>query len=93
MAQATIILELFKSGIHLTCEDTGADEFIPHGDGNKLMEVINKIEIDTDPDTTYKLTDKGKRLLELIDSGINYDEAMEICDKEFDNKKEDDNKD
>ena len=82
MAQATIILELFKSGIHLTCEDTGHDEFIPHGDGNKLVDLINEIELDTDPDATFTLTDKGKYVAKLMDEdGLSFEEAREKTDE------------
>lgn len=60
MAYATITLELFKSGIHATCEDTGDDEFIPAGDGNKLIDFINEVDELTNPDATFTLTEKGK---------------------------------
>jgi hypothetical protein len=87
MAQATIILELFKSGIHLTCEDAGLDEFIPHGDGNKLVDLINKIEFDTDPDATFALTDKGKYVAKLMDEdGLSFEEACEKADEEYGKK-------
>lgn len=82
MAQATIVLELFKSGIHLTCEDTGHDEFIPHGDGNKLVDLINEIEFGTDPDATFTLTDKGKYVTKLMDvDGLSFEEACEKADE------------
>ena len=66
MGYATIKLELFKSGIHLTCEETGADEFIPRGDASKLIEIINDIDILCDPNTTFSLTEKGKKYLEEL---------------------------
>ena len=83
MAQATITLELFKSGIHLSCEETGTDEFIPNGDGNKLMEILNNIQDITDPDTRWGLTEKGKRLVQLLDEGLSWEEAEEQLEKEF----------
>ena len=84
MAQATIVLELFKSGIHLTCEDTGHDEFIPRGDGNMLVDLINEIELDTDPDGTFSLTDKGKYVAKLMDeNGLSFEEACEKADIEY----------
>lgn len=83
MAQTTITLELFKSGIHLMCEDTGHDEFIPHGDGNELMKYINQIEDITDPDATWELTEKGKYVAKLMDEyGFTFEEACIKADKE-----------
>lgn len=83
MAQATITLELFKSGIHLSCEETDTDEFIPNGDGNKLMEILNNIQDITDPDARWGLTEKGKRLVQLLDEGLSWEEAEEQLEKEF----------
>lgn len=85
MAQATIILELFKSGIHLTCDDTGHDEFIPRGDGNTLVEVLNNIQDITDPDAIWSLTEKGKYLTHLMDDeGMTFEEASRLADEKFD---------
>ena len=87
MAQATIVLELFRSGIHLTCEDTGHDEFIPHGDGNKLIDLINEIEIETDPNTTYSLTAKGKHIAHLMDDeGMSFEDAVEKAEEDYQGK-------
>lgn len=66
MGYANINLELFKSGIHLTCEETGEDEFIPRGNGNMLMDIINHIEEICDPDAIFTLTEKGKEFLEKL---------------------------
>lgn len=71
MANATIKLELFKSGIHLSCEETGTDEFIPRGDASKLIEIINDIDILCDPDTTFSLTEKGLQYLEELEKENN----------------------
>jgi hypothetical protein len=67
MAYATIKLELFKSGIHLTCEETGADEFIPREDTDRLIEIISYIDIICNPDTIFSLTEKGKKYLEELE--------------------------
>lgn len=69
MKQATITLEMFGSGIHLLCDDTEHDEFIPYGDGNKLMEILNEIQDITDPNTVYTLTDKGREVAEALAAG------------------------
>lgn len=71
MAYATIKLELFNSGIHLTCEETGADEFIPRGDADKLIETINDIDIICNPDTIFSLTEKGEKYLEELEKENN----------------------
>lgn len=86
MAQAIITLELFKSGIHLTCENTCHDEFIPSGDGNSLIKYINEIEEMTDTDATLELTEKGKFITKLIDEdGLSYEEALIKANKEYGN--------
>ena len=84
MKQATIILDMYKSGLHVTCEETGHDEFIQHGNGNRLMEILNIIQDVTDPDATFTLTDKGKYVAKLMDeNGLSFEEACEKADKEY----------
>lgn len=61
---AEVYLQLFPSGIHLQCSECDIDDFIPKGDGNKFMDLLNEIYILTDPNTTFKLTEEGKKLLE-----------------------------
>ena len=86
MKQATIILDMYKSGIHLTCEDTDHDVFIPHGDGNALMKELNDIYDVTDPDAIWGLTEKGKRVAFLMDNeNLSFEEACAQADKEYDN--------
>ena len=68
MANAIITLELYNSGIHFMCDDTGEDDFIPIGDGNKLIELINKVQYETDPNATFALTEKGRKLLESLEN-------------------------
>jgi hypothetical protein len=87
MKQATIILDMYKTGIHVTCEETGHDEFIQHGNGNRLMEILNTIQDVTDPDSTWELTEKGKYLANLMDNeGLLFEEAMERTEKEYKTK-------
>lgn len=64
---ASIILELYPSGIHLICEETEEDDFIEYGNVNKLIEHINSAYIVLSPDSVFTLTEKGKNL---------YDEDM-----------------
>ena len=66
MAYATIKLEMFKSGMHVTCEETEHDEFVPAGDGNKLMDILNEIDDLCNPDATFVVTEKGKEHLEQL---------------------------
>lgn len=66
MAYATIVLELFKSGMHVTCEETETDEFVPAGDGDKILDIINEIDDICDPDATFVITEKGKAYLEEL---------------------------
>ena len=90
MKRATVIMELFDSGIHLLCEETETDVFIEHGNGNKLMDTLNSIYDDTDPTATYSLTEKGEEVLELINKfpSLTIDEADKIISKKRKNKKE-----
>lgn len=67
MANAVITLELYNSGIHFVCDDTGADDFIPRGDGNKLMELINNVQDITDPDAIFTLTEKGREYIKRLE--------------------------
>lgn len=64
---ATIILNLYETGIHFTCEDAGIDELISRGDGDKLIDLINDVELICNPKVTFKLTEKGKKYLKEIE--------------------------
>ena len=64
---AKVILELFKSGVHIYCEDADFDDFIPLGEGNKFMDALNEIYACVDPDTVYKLTEKGEEYLKQLE--------------------------
>ena len=68
MANAVITLEVYNSGIHFMCDDIDEDDFIPIGDGNKLIELINKVQYETDPNATFALTEKGKELLNKLEN-------------------------
>ena len=90
MKRATVLMELFDSGIHLLCEETETDEFIENGNGKRLMDILNSIYDDTDPTATYSLTEKGEEVLELINKfpDMTIDEADKIISKKRKNKKE-----
>jgi len=87
MGYANINLEMFKSGLHLTCKETEDDEFIPKGNGNMLMDILNKIDELTNPDTRYQITEKGLRVLELTESGMDFDEACSKVESEEEKEK------
>ena len=57
---ATITLELSKAGIHAYCEEIDEDCFCTNGNLEPLVKLINDAEI-CNPDTRFRLTDKGKR--------------------------------
>lgn len=63
---ATITLELYKNGIMISCEDIGDDEFIEHGNGNKIMDFINHVEDICDPDARFELTEEGLKYVEEL---------------------------
>ena len=64
---ATIKLELTRAGIYAHCEELDKDVFIPadreshESDITPLLDLINDAETYCNPDTIFKLTDKGKR--------------------------------
>ena len=65
---ATITLELSKAGIHAICEDIDEDVFCPRSDKEcdiqPLVDLINTAEELCNPDTTYRLTDYAKKMIE-----------------------------
>ena len=67
---AQINLELYKSGIHIVCDEADLDDFIPFGDANKLIKCINETYDMFDDNATYKLTEKGKEYLKSLEDEI-----------------------
>lgn len=59
---ATIVMEISKAGIHAYCEEIDEDCFCIGGDLSPLVKLINDAEI-CNPDTVFKLTEKGEREL------------------------------
>ena len=76
---ATIQLNIYKSGIMVSCEDTGDEIFINKNDGNlqPLVDFINKVDEECNPETTYTLTEKGKETLAAINSGADVEDLTE----------------
>lgn len=64
----TAILHFFDNGLYIECKDLDIGKFIPSGDGNALMEVINDIDDLTNPNTTFFLTEEGGKLAEKLSS-------------------------
>lgn len=58
MKLTTITIDMYETGLHLVCEDTGHDELILTGDGNKLIDILNEIQEEVDPETIYKFVEK-----------------------------------
>lgn len=63
-AYATIILELHKCGIVFQCDECNIEEFIPVGDVDRLLEQLNLVEDICNPDSVFRLTEKGGKTLE-----------------------------
>lgn len=68
---ATITIELFKSGMGVTCDDTGEEIFIPremekgkNSNANALIDFINNVDDICDPDATFVLTPEGEKWYE-----------------------------
>lgn len=66
MAYATITLEMFASGLHVSCDDIGLDEFVPAGDATRLVDILNEVEDVCNPKATFELTDKGREYLKQL---------------------------
>ena len=79
MTYATITLKLSKAGIHAYCDDIDEDVFCPRNgkvsELQPLVDLINKVEEFCNPDTTFRLTDKAKKMIaegrmdELLEGG------------------------
>lgn len=63
---ASATLHFYKSGIFIECKELDIGEFIPKGNGNMLMSVLNDIEDCTNPEAKYIITEKGKELLKEL---------------------------
>lgn len=62
------IFHFFDNGIYIECEDLDMGKFVSKGDGNAIMEVINEIDENSDPNATFALTEKGKKMLEQAEA-------------------------
>lgn len=60
----TAVFHFFDNGIYVECGDLDIGKFIPKGDGNAIMDILNDIDSITNSNTTFRLTEKGKKLLE-----------------------------
>lgn len=57
----------------VSCEDTGDEIFINNNNLQPLVDFINKVDEECNPETTYTLTEKGKETLAAINSGVDVD--------------------
>lgn len=64
----SVIFHFFDNGIYIECEDLDIGKFVSKGDGNAIMEVLNEIEDYSDPNATFTLTEKGKKMAAKIAS-------------------------
>lgn len=76
MSYEEIKIKMYEHGLNIVCESRKIDEFIPHGDGNKLMDILNDIWYLNF--AKFTLTEKGKELLEKINSGEATWEDLEL---------------
>lgn len=63
---ANITLELSKAGIRAYCEELDEDVFCVDGSLEPLVELINRADSLCNPETTFRLTEKGRRELKRI---------------------------
>lgn len=62
----TAIFHFFDNGIYIECEDLDIGKFIAKGDGNAIMDILNQIDDVTNSNTTFVLTEKGKKVSENL---------------------------
>lgn len=62
---AEIRIDLYQKGLRACCEKLEMDTFCDNGD--ELMEFLNEVQEATDPDITYKLTEKGREYLQQLE--------------------------
>ncbi len=62
---ATITLHLIPGGIFAECEDTDESIIIPEGNANTLVDFINEVDANTNPDAVYAITEKGMAGIEI----------------------------
>jgi DNA-binding transcriptional regulator WhiA len=60
---AEITITLYQQGLIARCKELEMESMCV--DGNALMDFINEVQEFTDPDVRYKLTEKGKKAVEL----------------------------
>lgn len=64
----TAVFHFFDNGIYIECEDLDIGQFVPKGDGNAIMDILNSIDDVTNSSTTFTLTEKGKALFDKLKS-------------------------
>lgn len=67
-AQATI--HFFEGGLYVECEDLDIGKFIPVGNGNALMDIINEIDDIMNPDSRFSITEKGEEALKQMNNDL-----------------------
>ena len=63
---ATAVFLFFDGGIYIECEEDEIGKFVKAGDGNAIVEVINKIDEDCNPNIRFQLTEEGKKLVNEV---------------------------
>ena len=64
----TAVFHFFDNGIYIECEDLDIGQFVPKGNGNAIMDILNQIDDVTNSSATFKLTEKGEALLDKLKS-------------------------
>ena len=69
---AEIRIDLYQKGLRACCEELEMDTFCENG--NELMEFLNEVQESTDPDITYKLTEKGMEYIQQLEKALKEEE-------------------
>jgi hypothetical protein len=64
--RATINICVYENGLRFKCDDVFIDEFVEHGDCDKLINLVDDVCAISDPNTRYHVTEKGLQYLEEL---------------------------
>lgn len=62
---ATITIDLYQRGLLAKCEELDMESMCQTGDD--LMDFLNEVQISSDPNITFSLTEKGKKVADLME--------------------------
>lgn len=58
---AQVTIHFFENGLFVVNENLDIGKFIPSGNGNALMDVLNEIDDIMNPESRFVLTEEGEK--------------------------------